>query len=68
MDILIPNVKKANIEIAKFIAALVNYKLLLWPGEADIIARNVNRKHPDYGFMRDVVATRAAHKKFGPKG
>jgi hypothetical protein len=64
-----PNVKKVNNnEIAEFVTALVACNLLLWPGEADVMARNVNRQHPDYGFMRDVVATRAAHKKFGPKG
>jgi hypothetical protein len=63
-----PNVKKVNNEIAEFVTALVACELLLWPGEADVIARNVNRKQPDYGFMRDVVATRAAHKKFMGKG
>lgn len=55
-----------NIEIAEFIETLVKCKLLLCIGEANVIALIAHRKYPDYGFMRDVVATRAAHKKYGP--
>jgi hypothetical protein len=53
-------------EIEKFIAALTAAGLLSDPGEGLVLAKNANRYRPDYGFMVDVVATRAAHKKFGP--
>lgn len=56
-----------SIEIAEFIETLVNCKLLLCIGEANVIALVARRKYPDYGFMRDVAATRAAHKKYGAK-
>lgn len=53
-------------EIKKFIAALTAAGILVDPGEGHVIAKNANRYRPDYGFMADVVATRAAHRKYGP--
>jgi hypothetical protein len=54
-------------EIEKFIESLVNCNLLLTFGEGVVIAKNANRYRPDYEFMADIIATRAAHKKFGPE-
>lgn len=53
-------------EIKKFIITLVAAGLLSNFGEGLVIAKNVNRVRPSYGFMADVAATRMAHKKYGP--
>jgi hypothetical protein len=55
-------------EIEKFITALVAAGLLSNFGEGMVIAKNVNRVRPSYGFMAGVAANRAAHKKYGAKG
>jgi hypothetical protein len=55
-------------EIAKFIETLVDAGLLAGVNEGIVLAKNIDRHRPDFGFMADVVGTRAAHKKYGSTG